>query len=33
MKEALQDSMFFGAALSIGTYILGVLIKRRWNFL
>ncbi|MBR3977622.1 MAG: LrgB family protein [Bacteroidaceae bacterium] len=32
MKEALQDSMFFGAALSIGTYILGVLIKRRWNF-
>ena len=32
MKEALLDSMFFGAALSIGTYILGVLIKRRWNF-
>lgn len=24
--------MFFGTALSIGTYILGVLIKKRWNF-
>lgn len=32
MKEAFTSSLFFGAALSIGTFILGTLIKKRWSF-
>lgn len=32
MKEIMQDSLFFGVAISIGTYILGTYMKRRWNF-
>ncbi len=32
MKEFLSGSQFFGLALSVGTYILGTIIKKRWNF-
>lgn len=31
MNTILQNSLFFGVALSIATFILGTLIKRRWN--
>ena len=32
MKEILENSLFFGAAISIGTYILGTWIKKKCNF-
>lgn len=32
MKEILENSLFFGAAISIGTYILGIWIKKKCNF-
>lgn len=32
MKEIFCDSLFFGVGISIGTYIIGTAIKRRWNF-
>lgn len=32
MKEVLENSLFFGAAISIGTYILGTWIKKKCNF-
>ena len=32
MKEIFSDSLFFGVGISIGTYIIGTAIKRRWNF-
>ena len=32
MNEILRNSLFFGVALSIGTFIIGTLIKRKWNF-
>lgn len=32
MNEILSNSLFFGVALSIGTFIIGTLIKRKWNF-
>ena len=32
MKELLQDSLFFGVGISVGTFLLGTLIKKRWNF-
>lgn len=32
MNGILENSLFFGVALSIGTFILGTLIKRKWNF-
>lgn len=31
MKEIISDSLFFGVALSVGAYILGATIKKRWN--
>ena len=31
MNTILQNSLFFGVALSIATFILGTLVKRRWN--
>ena len=31
MKEIIENSLFFGVALSIGTFILGTIIKKRWN--
>ena len=32
MSNILQDSLFFGVALSIGTFAIGTLVKRKWNF-
>lgn len=32
MNEILSNSLFFGVALSIGTFIIGTLIKKKWNF-
>lgn len=32
MKEIFSNSLFFGVALSIGTFILGTAIKKKWNF-
>ena len=32
MKEIFCSSLFFGVALSIGAFILGTIIKRKWNF-
>lgn len=32
MNGILENSLFFGVALSIGTFILGTLVKRKWNF-
>lgn len=32
MKEILEDSLFFGVGISIGTYILGSIIKKKVNF-
>lgn len=32
MSGILENSLFFGVALSIGTFILGTLVKRKWNF-
>lgn len=32
MNEIIRNSLFFGVALSIATFIIGTLIKRRWNF-
>ena len=32
MKELLQDSLFFGVGISVGTFLLGTLIKKKWNF-
>ena len=32
MKEILGNSLFFGVGISIGTYILGTIIKRKVNF-
>lgn len=32
MNEILRNSLFFGVALSIGTFIIGTFIKRKWNF-
>ena len=32
MSSILENSLFFGVALSIGTFILGTLLKRKWNF-
>lgn len=32
MKELLQNSLFFGVAISVGTFLLGSAIKKRWNF-
>ena len=32
MKELLGNSLFFGVAISIGTYILGTIIKKKVNF-
>lgn len=31
MKEIISSSLFFGVALSIGAYILGTVIKKKWN--
>ena len=31
MSELMQQSMFFGAFLSIGTYLLGMMIKRKFR--
>ena len=31
MSELMQQSMFFGAFLSIGTYLLGIMIKRKFR--
>lgn len=31
MNTILQNSLFFGVTLSIATFILGTLVKRRWN--
>ena len=32
MNGILENSLFFGVALSIATFILGTLLKRKWNF-
>ena len=32
MKEILGNSLFFGVGISIGTYILGTIIKKKVNF-
>ena len=32
MKEILQDSLFLGMVLSVGTYLVGLFIKKKWNF-
>lgn len=32
MKEIVQNSLFFGVAISIGTYLLTSRIRKRWNF-
>lgn len=32
MNGILGNSLFFGVALSIGTFIVGTIIKRKWNF-
>ena len=32
MKEILCNSLFFGVAISVGTYILGTIIKKKLNF-
>ena len=32
MKDILCNSLFFGVTLSIGAFILGTVIKKRWNF-
>lgn len=32
MREIFAESLFFGAALSMGIYILGLYIKKRWSF-
>lgn len=32
MREIFTESLFFGAALSMGIYILGLYIKKRWSF-
>lgn len=32
MKEIVQNSLFFGVAISIGTYLLASRIRKRWNF-
>lgn len=32
MNGILENSLFFGVALSIGTFILGTLVKKKWNF-
>ena len=32
MDAILENSLFFGVALSIGTFVLGTLLKRKWNF-
>lgn len=32
MNEIIRNSLFFGVAISIATFIIGTLIKRRWNF-
>ena len=31
MKEIMQESLFFGVALSVGTFILGLSLKKRVN--
>ena len=31
MNEFLQDSVFFGVFISVATYEIGALIKRKWN--
>ena len=31
MKEIISESLFFGVALSVGTYILGTIIKKKWD--
>lgn len=32
MKEIFSNSLFFGLTLSIGAFMLGTLVKKRWNF-
>jgi putative effector of murein hydrolase len=32
MKELLQNSLFFGVGISVGTFLLGTIIKRKCNF-
>jgi putative effector of murein hydrolase len=32
MKDILGNSLFFGVGISIGTYILGTIIKKKVNF-
>lgn len=32
MKEILENSLFFGVGISVGTYLLGTYIKRKCNF-
>lgn len=32
MKEIFSNSLFFGLTLSIGAFMLGILVKKRWNF-
>lgn len=32
MIEMLQNSLFFGVGISVGAYLLGTFIKKRWNF-
>lgn len=32
MKEMLQESLFFGMVLSVGTYLIGLYIRKKWNF-
>lgn len=32
MKEILQDSLFFGVGISVGAYLIGTFIKKRYNF-
>ena len=32
MIDAIKESLFFGLALSVGTFIIGTLIKKKWNF-
>ena len=32
MKEILQDSLFFGVGISVGAYLLGTFIKKKYNF-
>ena len=32
MKELLQESLFFGMVLSVGTYLIGLYIRKKWNF-